>query len=155
MPSTLQHIQLTYHPLEDRLILTFFTSDFSEFRFWLTRNCTQALWQMLKELLKKIGTDPSLLSQEKKVISHQIQEEKKQHHAEAEKYGTPMSRTPFGKEPILINKIAAKEVNGLFLISFEDVKGHIIEFNGQYKILIALEELVQQLEKKAKWNLSL
>lgn len=154
MTSNLQQLQLTFDKVQDRLVLTLFTQDFLEYRFWLTRRLTKALWEILLKLLNSDQKNNLQKNQEQKQIADQIEKEKQQRQPIAEKYGTPMTKKPFGEEPLLIFKIVAKQGDkGHSLLHFEDAKGHSIEFGGDSRIIMALCQLIQRTAEQADWGL--
>ncbi|MBA3958728.1 MAG: hypothetical protein H0X51_10105 [Parachlamydiaceae bacterium] len=153
MSSNLSQLQMNYNQQQDRLTLILHTQDFCEYRFWLTRRATKALWEILVQLLDKT---PVQHSQEQQKIGEQIQREKEQRHAAAEKYGTHVSRCPLGEEPLLLTKFMAKPAdNGVSFLHLEDAQGRCIEFGGDNTIIMALCQLISRSAKLADWDLHL
>lgn len=156
MSSQMHQMQLNYDQLQDRLTLILGTQDFNEYRFWLTRRATRALWSILIQLLHADQKTELQHHQEEKKITEQIQKEKTQHQPNADKYGTNITRKPFGEEPLLIYKIMAKPgPSGASFIHFEDIQGHSIEFGGDSRIIMALCQLIRKTVKNADWDLNL
>lgn len=151
--SGLYQIQMAYDQLQDRLILFLFTQDFSEFRFWLTRRSAKGLWSILTQMLE--GNQKKLIQEEKK-IEEQIKKEKAQQNVEATKFANRMTQRPLGDEPLLINKISAKQIKtGAYHLHLEAIKGQSIEVNCDNTIVLALCKLIQQSVKQAEWDLEL
>lgn len=156
MSSPLQQLQLSYDQLQDRLVLSLHTKDFCEYRFWITRHVTSAFWKILLELLKADQKGQLEHARESKKASEQIQQEKMQRQATADKFAQRVMRRPLGEEPLLLAKIQAKIAeNGVAFLHLEDVQGRSIEFTGNSTIVVALCQLIQETIKKANWNLIL
>lgn len=156
MSTQLQQLQLNYDQLQDRLVLTLFTNDWSEFQFWLTRKITQGLWKILIQLLNADQKTDIQHQQETQQVEKTIEQEKNQRQKEAEKYSKRLTRKPFGEEPLLIFKIMARpQEKGCFFLHLEDNKGQSIEFGGDSKMLIALCQLIKRVSKQADWHLDL
>ena len=51
--SQLHQMQITYVPVEDRLLYRVNTKHRQEFRFWMTRRYVKLLWKGLIDILKK------------------------------------------------------------------------------------------------------
>lgn len=156
MASNLQQIQLTYDQIQDRLVLTLNTSDWCEYRFWLTRKATKHLWIMLIKLLEADQKSPVQHQQESQQIQKKIEEEKSQRQKLADQYGSKLSRKPFGDEPLLVYKIIAKPgANGSCFLHLEDPKERSIEFGGDSKMITALSQLIRRVTNQADWDLNL
>lgn len=154
MPSSLQQVQLNYDQVQDRLILTFMTQDFCEYRFWITRHILIAFWEILHKLEQALETSKEQKIQEKQQATENIRQEKQQ--PEANKYGMRMSRRPLGEEPLLLFKIIAKpSEQGFAFFHLEDIKGQSIEFNGDSAFITALSQLVQKTMPQTNWGLIL
>jgi hypothetical protein len=62
MSSSLQQMNLTYSPEEDRLLLRVSDGELSEFRVWFTRRYTELLCGLLTEEIDKAGGVQELAS---------------------------------------------------------------------------------------------
>jgi hypothetical protein len=156
LSSRLQQLQVGYDQLQDRILLTLFTTDFSEYQFWITRRATKALWGILTKLLEKEHKDQLQRLHEEERIAEQISREKEQRQASAERFGTKLTRRPLGDEPLLLYKIMGKALErGQFALRFEDSQGRFLEVGGESAILLALCELIKKSSLQAEWQLQL
>lgn len=153
MSSNLQQIQLNYDQMQDRLVLTLCTENYCEYRFWITRNMVQGVWQILQGLRKEQSKDdPNRLEKEKKASSS-IHKERQ--NPLATKYTTPISQHPLGAEPLLLYKVGAKLIeNGKVFFHFEDPQAKSIEFVGSEMLIDVLSQLIYKISPQTNWGLS-
>lgn len=154
MGSQLQKLQLTFDRHEDRLVLIFFTTDFSEYRFWITRRMVIQFWQVLKKLEEiLLKSDVEKQEETKKASSH-IQHEATQ--AAATKYATSVTKQPLGDRPLLLYKLQAKALeNGRAFFHLEDIEGKNIEFSGDKQVLAGLIQLIAKTIPQTEWGIEL
>lgn len=152
MSSGVQQIQLSFNAEQDRLLLTLTTTDFCEFRFWLTRRLTIGFWTMLERLQGMMGKDEEEQREERVQTAQQIHKETAK--PEAAKYTTRVTKCPLGEEPLLLYKFSAQtnEQNQIFL-HLEDVKGVGIDFAGEGILVTVLSQLMSKAITQADWNI--
>jgi hypothetical protein len=152
MTSGVQQIQLSYNAEQDRLLFTLTTTDFSEFRFWLTRRATVGFWQMLQKLQEMMGKDEEEQREERVQTSQQIHKETSK--PEAAKFTTRVTKCPLGEEPLLLFKFAGKinEQDQIFM-HLEDVKGVGIDFSGAGILVTVMTQLMRKAITQADWNI--
>lgn len=154
--SNLQQLQLTYDPLQDRLILFIYTQDFQEYRFWMTRRCTLLLWELLMKLINASQKDQLQVSLANKKVHEQIEKEKIQQQSTPAKLATKLTTKPLGEEPILIASMAAKPgENGTWHLRLDGGKGLTLEIGGDHTIALALCDMIHQTSTAAQWQLPL
>lgn len=155
MGSPLQQIQIGYDQPQDRLLLSLYGQDWSEYRFWITRRATQAFWDILMQILKtdqKSQLEHQLAERE---IAEKIQKESGMQKALTGKFANRVTRRPFGEEPLLLTKISAKPEDGKVHLRLEAGAGQSIEFHGDSALAIALCQLLRQGAQQAAWGLQL
>jgi hypothetical protein len=152
LASSLQKLQLTYDHVQDRLVLSFLTSDFAEYRFWITRKMVSALFEILQKLQEALLKTVAEKNKEAQKASQQIQHEATQRLAE--KLGTRMTLKPLGDEPLLLYKVMAKplEKNQVFF-HLEDQIGRNIEFGADANLVTGLIQLIEKTLPQTDWNL--
>lgn len=155
MSSPLQQIQISYDQLQDRMILTITTQDFSEYRFWITRRGLKGFWGLMQQLLE--GDEENQLKhvKESQEASDKIQQEKEKRHRGAEQFAHHVAKYPLGNEPLLIHKFMGRKDKGHFFLRFEDKEGRSIEFGGTSAIILALCELIKKNLLTTDWALDL
>lgn len=151
MASNLHQIQLTYDSINDRLLLSFSTQDFFEYKFWVTRRALKGLWGLLQQITPKNDQENRL---EEEIAEKSIQQEVEV--AGARKFGTSLARHPLGVEPMLLYKVSATPGDGKRVhFRLEDSNGRFVEFAGEMLLVSLLAELIRKVIPKTDWGLSL
>lgn len=156
--SSLQQLQLNYDQVQDRLTLSIFTQDMSEYQFWITRRATVMLWNVLVQLLQADQRSQLEQMRASREIIQQIQDERARRRPTAEQMANPMSKRPLGDQPMLLFRVRArppKEENEPIALLLEDEKGHSLQIAGTSTIILALCQLIRQTILLADWNLEL
>lgn len=156
MPSNLHQLELSFNPLEDRLVLKIYTTDLSEFRFWLTRRFTKMLWELLSKLLASEQSTQIEHKQRAEKVTKAFEDEQSKKRPLADKLSTKISKTPLGKDPLLISKLSVKPKDkGLYTLALATEDGKNIEIVVNNYILLSLCKLIAETVKKADWNLDI
>ncbi len=150
--SNLEQLKITFEPIQDRLVLIFFTRDFTEFRFWLTRRMTKKFHGLLKQLQSTVIKSEVEKKYEEEKAQQNVQQEAVQQ--EASKYGMQLSRNPLGMEPLLLTqvKISADE-QGRLMCRFESHTGNHIDFNMDTSFIVMLIQLIEKALPYTDWDL--
>lgn len=156
MPSNLHQLQLTYNLIEDRLLLTFFTHDYCEYRFWITRHLVKGLWDTLQQFKKADLTegvkDKWEQREEERLAESQVKKESTQ--AQASKYTTKINQYPLGEVPLLLYKLMVKPEEGLLHFRLENLEGKFIEFSADRTIIALLSQLIFKAVGQTDWELT-
>ena len=156
MPSNLQQLELAYNPLEDRLLLKIYTKDMMEFRLWLTRRFTNALWDVLMRIIEADKKSELQHEQEMQKVSEVFDDEQSRKQPTAQKFANRMTKTPLGPDPLLAVRIEAIPMdNGSFTLKIEGKSGERIEIVANSYIIFSLCKLISETIKKAQWALKL
>lgn len=152
--SNLEQLKLSFDPVQDRLVLIFFTKDFSEFRFWITRRLVRKLWDALQQLQKAINKSDLERQQETAKAQEHVQQEMLQ--KEASKYGMQVSRNPLGVDPLLLMqvKIGTNEQGQIHFV-FESTNGTNVDFTTDKTFVALLSQLIQKAVPHTDWDISL
>lgn len=154
MASGLQKILLTYDQVQDRLILSFYAHDFTEYRFWVTRRMVKSLWDVLQRLRDALSKSELQEREEDRRAAKQVKPENTS--PEGDKFGNRMSRRPLGEEPLLLCKVMAKPVDKDHIaFRLEDQHGKSIDFTGSSNIVALLSQLILATLPKTSWDLEL
>lgn len=152
MSSKVQQIQLSFNAEQDRLVLTITTSDFNEFRFWLTRRVCIGFWQMLQKLQGMMLKDEEDQRVERQESAKQIHKETAK--PEVAKYATRVTQTPLGNEPLVLFKFSARaDEQDYVYFHLEDPKGVGIDFAGEGFLVTVLSQLMVKAIAQADWGL--
>jgi hypothetical protein len=151
--SAINQIQLSFAPVEDRLLLRMNTTDASEFRFWLTRRYVKLLWPVLMKMLQDelAGYDSEQARQE--ILSFQFQEAT-QNMDYSTSFDENVEQRPLGDVPILLARITTKKrEDGTQLLSLHPEDGQGIDLALNQKLLHSICKLIQDALKKTDWDL--
>ena len=159
MQSKIQKLEVSFNPIEDRLILKFHTEDLSEYRLWLTRRFTKLLWKTLNDLLHGEKKPPSQQAMEKKQITKAYEREQTMKQSEfVQKYASKvaLTKTPLGPEPILVTKIQIKQPKDeapILCLHPDDGQG--FEISAHSMIIHAIRKLLCEAVSKSDWDLDM
>jgi hypothetical protein len=155
--SGINQIQMSFVPGEDRILLRMNTMDATGFQFWLTRRYVKLLWPVLLSMLikdEKISTQSSEEAK-KEVLSFQ-HEEAAQQMDYSKQYQEPTDQQPLGSEPILLSKIAVKDVaEGKQALCMHPETGHGVELAMNQTLLHSICKLLQDTVAKSEWEMDL
>lgn len=147
--SHLQQIEMGYNALQDRILLTIHTDNFLSFKFWITQRIARQLNEAISYLLSDKEETPKEMKQVEKVVQKQIEQENKSKSPLAQKLSTNLSKSPLGKEPLLISEIQIKNE----ILIFIDTLKTTFEIVPNSVILLALSKLLKEMSEKAQWDL--
>lgn len=152
--SNLEQLKLTYDPVQDRLILIFFTRDFSEFRFWLTRRMTKKLWELFKQIQANMIKSVEEQKFEAEKAEKNVQREAVQQ--EASKYGMQLTRNPLGNDPVLLMQVqVGTNEQGQMQCRLESNVGTHIDFNFDVSFVMLILQLIEKAIPYTEWDLKL
>jgi len=163
MNQKLNQINITFNPIEDRLLLRVCTGTTengqpAEFRMWLTRRYVRLLWSVLEKVLDEEVERIPQATPENKAVMRRLQQEADLARADFKTpYRVPEDPvTPLGEAPLLLSKIRlAKNSQNqpvLFLNTEQD-KGINIVLNT--RLVNSLMKLIAQTTEAAHWDLNL
>lgn len=156
MSSNLHQLELSFNPLEDRLVLKIYTTDLNEFRFWLTRRFTKLIWELLKKVLDEAKKNEQEQKQQAEKVTKAFQEEQSKKHPLADKLSTKVTKTPLGAEPLLAAKLAINpQQAGIYVLAIHTADSKGIEISANSYIILSLCKLIAETVKKADWDLNI
>ena len=153
--SGINQIQMSFLPLEDRLLFRLNTQDSSSFQFWLTRRYVKLLWPVLMSMLIK---DEQIAVQQsdaakKQVLSFQ-HEQATQKMDYTQNFKEEPGTQPLGNEPILLSKISIKNrPDGAQLLSIQPEEGQGIDLALDQTLLHSITKLLQDTVAKTDWDI--
>ncbi|MFA6915110.1 MAG: hypothetical protein WC222_01820 [Parachlamydiales bacterium] len=152
--SNLEQLKLSFDPVQDRLVLIFFTKDFSEFRFWITRRLVRKLWNALQQLQNTLHK--SGIEQEHEVEKAKQHVQQEQVQKEASKYGMQVSRNPLGTDPLLLMQVKiGTNDQGQIHFTFESTAGTNVDFTTDKTFVSLLSQLIQKAIPHTEWDITL
>ncbi|TNF92188.1 MAG: hypothetical protein EP297_13820 [Gammaproteobacteria bacterium] len=151
--SAINQIQLSFAPVEDRLLLRLNTTDAAEFRFWLTRRYVKLLWPVLMKMLQDELAAYNSEEAKQEILSFQFQEAA-QNMDYSTSFDENVRERPLGDVPILLARISTKKrEDGTQLLSLHPEDGQGIDLALNQKLLHSICKLLQDALKKTDWDL--
>jgi len=160
--AKLHQINVTFQPVEDRLLLRISTKQtgsegIGEVRLWLTRRYVRLLWSVMEKLLEEDVVKLPQVTPTNKQVFKRLQQ---QSDIAQSDFSTPYAppeiplETPWGDAPLLLSKIQVrKDKNGghVLYLGAEDNKGLHLNMNTQ--LVNSFMKLLADTTEKAKWDL--
>ena len=154
--SQLHQMQVSFIPIQDRLLFRINTLDKLEYQFWLTRRYVKLLWGRLLELLEEVHDVRHSNQQTKEAILSFRHESVVSKANFQTKYQPENMREPTQQEPILLSKLALKKrQEGGKLLCLYPENGQGVEFHFDEMMLHSLCKLLSESTQHAEWGLNL
>ena len=155
--SGINQIQMSFVPVQDRILMRMSTVSSEGFQFWLTRRYVKLLWPLLLNMLAK---DNLVLLQEsdeaKKEVMSFLQEEAAQNMDFSQSFEDNFDSLPLGDKPVLLAKAGAKtNENGAQVLSLHPESGQGIDLALNQQLLHSICKLLQDTVSKTDWDLDL
>jgi len=150
---TINQINLSYHPAEDRLLLRINTGDSAEFRIWLTRSAVIGILSSLdhlqlvleaKEVKTKTSAEDAIRKFEQDASDQEMQ------------FGTgfqPAATFPLGEAPLLLINFSIENSESGFTVVFELANNLKLDIKLQPRMATDLHKLICRIIKSCDWNL--
>jgi hypothetical protein len=153
----INQMQLAYQPEEDRMLYRISADDMSELRFWLSRRCVKALWQLL---LKMVEQDDALKTQFDPDMRREVIEMQHQGYVGqgdfSQHFADQARQFPFGEQPLLVSKLELKQVpDGGHVLSLYSTQGKGIDIALDARLLHLFCKLLQDAVAASDWDMLL
>ena len=151
--TAINQMQISYAPLEDRLMLRVNTTNDQEFRFWLTRRYVLLLYQALAAHRAK---DPDISSQpvgEARQAVQQFKQEKAAEKGDFEQSFRDSSDFPLGETPVLASKLQARSDQGKLALTISPAQGNGINLVLDEHLNFNFSRLLNSAVAKAEWGI--
>jgi hypothetical protein len=150
MQNSIEQINISYLPNEDRLLLKARTSDDNELRIWLTRRYTSLLINVLLQQMDKAGGMLELASSKATVDQFKG-------GAFQEEYQPQASQNfPLGENGVLGYRITAgSSADARFNLQLLPEQGEGLQLALDKSMLYMFYNLLEQALIRAEWNLQL
>jgi len=151
--ASIHQMQMSFVPLQDRLLFRLSTTDQAEFRFWLTRRYVQLFWSALLQQLEMAQPyqNPDIratvaATQHQQVIANT--DFKTAYHEKE------ITQFPLGEEAILVSRLQFKRTEqGTQILCMHPDQGQGLEIAVDNRLMHSLCSLLSQCLKIANWNL--
>jgi hypothetical protein len=158
MSGALQQLNISYNPIEDRLLLRANAGTAGEFRVWLTRRYSVLLAKVLNDMIEKEGGMRELASSRDTI--KQLKE-----GALEKEYSPPMAADPasaagpalpLGANGILGYRISSnRKAGGVMNLQLLPEKGQGLNLDLDRTMLFMLYNLLEQGLVGSEWNVHL
>lgn len=158
MTGNLQQINISYHPVQDRLLLRVNGGESGEFRLWLTRRYSQLLITLLIDLMEKEGGMRELASHRDTIDQFKHGAFEKEYESPADRGGIAGSAPlyPLGTDGILGFRINAnRQDDGSLTLQLLPEQGQGLNLHLNRSLLFMLYNLLEQGLAQAHWNIHL
>ncbi len=150
-PEIISNLAVSYDAREDRLILRAGTSQFREFRFYVTYRLYRLLLGMFNQI-EDAAIDPNIPEVSKEAVREFQREKTLQGTNFNEKIAEEKTYTPiFGETPLLIDKIEAKVTNKLVQFVITTQK-QVTSLPLPRETATALRHMLNQSATRAEWE---
>lgn len=154
--SQFNQMQLSFDPLEDRLLFSISTQAQTEYRLWFTRRYVKLLWEFLLEQIRidlKSNQEAQHASRDE-VLS--FEHEKATTGADFQsQYSSDNLTHPLGETPLLVSNITMKtDAEGTRLLRFHPESDEGVQISLNKGMLHLLCKLLADSVQKTDWDLS-
>jgi len=147
MSDKLYQMNISYQPVEDRLMLRINTLQGDEFRIWLTRRFTAILLNLLAEHIRKSGGEPVVAS------APETKSMLKQGALEKPYEEDRVKELPLGESGILACRINYKMNDAVMMLEILPEQGQGVTLNMNKSLLFMFYNLLLQGCSKSMWRL--
>ena len=158
MSGPLKQLNITFSPVEDRLLLRMTTGtgdSLSEFRIWLTRRFVKVLWKTLERILEVTASKDTRVAPDSRNAVMQFQQEAALARADfSTPYGSQGAATPLGEEPLLPSKVQVRKgPQGKPVLCLQTQAGKGVNMAVSPQLVHSLRKLLVDAVKKVEWDL--
>lgn len=154
--SQLHQMQLSFVPLQDRLLLRMNTVDKVEYKLWLTRRYVKLLWVCLMNMSETFQTTPYFGKPSRPSIFSLKPSTTTSSEVDFDTAYNENIQSVFGEEPILVSKVSIKQQeDGRQLLCMHPEEGQGIEMTLDEAMLYSLCTLILNSIKNNGWDLNL
>lgn len=153
--ARLAQIQISFAPVEDRLLMRLNTDDGAEFRFWLTRRYVRILWPILHQLALPDTPASGATSPAAQAAVANFQREQALDQADFESaFESTAKALPLGADPVLLTRAQSKRsADGLPVLCLHPADGAGIDIALEPQVSHSLLALLENAVEAADWQL--
>ena len=160
MATKLKQINISYNPVEDRLLLRISSESegaLTEYRLWLTRRFAQGFWNVCERIVEDDTRRVEGVPSDHREALKEFQQEAALSTTDFKTpYAAPTAETPLGPAPLLISKLQAHRGPGPHhTMSFVTAEGKSINLAMTLPLIHSIRKLIADAVEKTGWNLPL
>ncbi len=161
MTDQLQQINISFVPVEDRLLLRMTAGrpgTLSEYRVWLTRRFVKLLWSTLEQMMEVETKKNPSFSPESIPLVRQFQEDAALKNTD---FSTPFkdeqpSSLPLGEAPILASLIqSGYSREGQQMLRINDQRDQGINITMNLQLIHSVRKLISDAARLAQWDINI
>jgi hypothetical protein len=156
MPNKLEQLNITYDPVQDRMLLKINTGESGEYRIWLTRRYTEILANLLVEMMEKEGGIQNIASHHDTINQLKGGAFDKEYALAPDFHEgkQPMKVLPLGAEGILGYRINfGREPSGNIKLELLPEHGQGVNLSLNRTLLFMMYNMMEQGAGQANWNI--
>jgi len=159
MSSSLRQLNISYSPLEDRLLMRISSGDpeaLVEYRLWLTRRFVSLLWKALEQIIDKESAHyPGVSADNRPAVKEFRQEAALASSDFTTPYKAEAASTPLGPAPLLVSKLTVRKgPRDTHVLSLSAAKGEAINLNLSIPLIHSIQKLLADAVARNGWGLS-
>jgi hypothetical protein len=155
MRQKIHQMQITFIPVEDRLMFRLRTTTRIEFKLWFTRRYVKLLWQALQKMLN--NTQPTTIADShtrQAIMSLEHEEVLSRVDFQTRYVEEPGISRPLGEQPVLVSKIQIKPgTDNTQVLCLHPEQGQGLDLVFDSTLLHSFCKLLEEGVQKADWDL--
>ncbi len=158
MENRLEQANITYYPVEDRLLLKVNAAESGEYRIWLTRRYTEILGNILAEIMETEGGIQDIASHHDTIsyLKNGVFEQEYGQASDLSGEAQASQAYPLGAGGILGFRITyGREDSGNIQLQLLPAQGPGLNFSLNRSMLFLMYNLLEQGVAKTDWKLRL
>jgi hypothetical protein len=153
--SGIHQMQVSFVPVEDRLLFLLLTQDYHEFKFWFTRRYTKILWGLLQHSLYRDTTAAANPLHQQAMRSFEHEQAIAGADFNTPYYAPAVRHHPLGTQAIVAAKASLRQHDsGKQILSIHPEQGKGIDINLEYTLLHAFAKLISDALRHSDWDLN-
>ncbi len=154
--AQIRQVQVSFVPVEDRLLMRLASATGEEFRFWITRRYLRLLWPLLERLL---ASDPAVSAQASDAARHAMlsfrQEQALARADFSQEFTRGTTALPLGESPVLLARAQARpQPTGGCVLSLHPERGTGVELALGAELLHSINRLLAEAVGRAQWDIA-
>lgn len=152
--ASIHQMQMSFVPLQDRILFRLSSTDHAEFRFWLTRRYVKLLWTALLQQLEAAQPyqNPDIRAT---VAAHQHQQVVANTDFKTAYQEEEQKHFPLGEEPILVSRLQFKRSEqGTQMLCMHPDKGQGLEIAVDNRLMHSICGLLSKCVQATDWDLN-
>ncbi len=153
----MKQVNISYAPIEDRLLLRINTTDEAELRLWITRSVAIKMMPDLEHTEKQLFV-PAVQHIANPAVRGTVEqfyaEEARSKNDYQSQFAGKASSYPLGEQPILVSGLAITVNQNEAALSFTLVNNTVLTINFNAQILTGVNKLLRNVVDTTNWHIT-